>query len=287
MEKFLKTDRPIDSPTDARRLTGFVKAHPKLVILTGAGISAGSGIPTYRDENGTWLRNEPIQHQAFVDDHGTRQRYWLRSFAGWPAVAAASPSPAHQAIARLEQIGYCRLLVTQNVDRLHQQAGSVNVIDLHGRLDEVVCLHCDAVSTRRQMQERLKQLNPFLTTSGVAQPDGDADVDESQRVRVIVPDCEHCRGMLKPHVVFFGGSVDRDRVDRIYRSIDDADALLVIGSSLKVFSGFRFCRYAEQQGKPIACINPGWTRADPLLTLKISQPADTVLAELVEELEPA
>lgn len=252
------------------------------MIITGAGISAGSGIPTYRDEKGLWLRSDPIQHQAFVSEHQARQRYWLRSFAGWPAVAAAEPSPAHEAIARLEAAGHCELLVTQNVDRLHQKAGSQQVIDLHGRLDEVICLSCDSLVSRQAVQQRLRQLNPFLETSGEARPDGDADVDESQVQRVITPACQHCDGILKPNVVFFGGAVDRTLVEQIYQSIDSADGLLVMGSSLKVFSGFRFPKYAAAEGIPVASVNPGETRADPLLSLRIQHPADAILTALLQ-----
>jgi NAD-dependent SIR2 family protein deacetylase len=244
------------------------------VVLTGAGISAGSGIPTYRDASGTWHRSQPIQHQDFLGSSRARQRYWLRSFAGWPAVAAAQPTAAHHALAELQEAGLIDLLVTQNVDRLHQKAGHERVIDLHGRLDEVICLDCDALMSRAGMQQRLETLNPHLETTGELAPDGDADVEEQI---ISVPACDHCGGTLMPNVVFFGGSVGKQIVTHIYNAISNSDALLVIGSSLQVFSGYRFCRFAADQQIPIASINPGKTRADELMSLRIPLAADDVV----------
>ncbi len=252
-------------------------------MLSGAGLSAGAGIPTYRDADGKWQRSNPIQHQDFVNKPQARQRYWLRSYAGWPAVAAATPSPAHYAIKNLEQQALVKLTVTQNVDRLHQRAGSREVIDLHGRLDQVVCLNCADITGRDDMQRRLADLNPTLGKMaekgdfGLA-PDGDADVTDDMVHRLKIPACEQCEGTLKPNVVFFGDNVPRATVQSIYSELDGADGLMIVGSSLQVFSGFRFCRYAADRGLHIASVNPGRTRGDELVTHRIAADADEALA---------
>jgi len=261
-------------------LQHFIQSHPDLLVLTGAGCSLASGIPTYRDRQGNWQRNNPIQHKEFVELHSRRQRYWARSYAGWPAVAAAKPNTTHMVMADWERKGLIRMLVTQNVDRLHQRAGQEKVIDLHGRLDQVICLDCDRISSRFEVQQRLAQLNPQLTTTGILAPDGDADVADSLVAQVVVPDCDRCGGLLKPNVVFFGDSVKRDTVNCIYQTLEQSAALLVVGSSLMVFSGFRFCRRAHELGKPMACINPGKTRADELFQLKIAADCSEVLDSL-------
>lgn len=273
-------DSSIASARDT--LQAFLCQHPRLVILTGAGISQGSGIPTYRDRSGKWLRNDPITHQEFTGCGLRRQRYWGRSLVGWPGVRDAQPNAVHLALATLEQHGRVELLITQNVDRLHQRAGSTAVVDLHGRLDRVTCLDCAAFSPREVMQQRLERRNAHL--AGLAtevRPDGDADLSNDQAASVSVPDCDACGGTLMPDVVFFGGAVPRDRVARCLDAIARADALLVIGSSLRVFSGYRFCRRAAEAGKPIAILNPGITRADPLATLKLAHPAEALLPAAV------
>lgn len=261
----------------------FLLANPRSVILTGAGISLASGIPTYRDSAGKWQRNDPIQHRDFVERPESRQRYWARSYAGWPAVGQARPNAAHEALANLERTGFGSLLVTQNVDRLHQAAGSQRVIDLHGRLDRVVCLGCGEKTGRARMQERLVEQNTALPSPGALAPDGDADVADEIISDFRVPACESCGGVLKPDVVFFGDSVPRPTVDEIFAAIDSAGALLVIGSSLMVYSGFRFCRHAHQAGFPLACINPGATRADDLFTLKVERDCAEELGALAAE----
>jgi NAD-dependent SIR2 family protein deacetylase len=269
-------------------LLEFVNRHPRLVIITGAGISAGSGIPTYRDDTGRWLRAEPIKHQEFLRDPARRQRYWGRSVAGWPGVRDARPNAVHLALARLERHGHLELLVTQNVDRLHQRAGSARVIDLHGRLDRVRCLQCGAVSDRELLQQRLLRANPFLHEGGArARPDGDADLDDALLARIVVPGCERCDGVLMPDVVFFGGAVPGERVDRCREAVAQADALLVTGSSLQVYSAFRFCRQATALGKPIAIVNAGSGRADELATLRLQAPAETLLPPLADALAAA
>lgn len=267
--------------SSAQALLGaFLKGKSRLVVLTGAGLSVGSGIPTYRDEAGTWQRSEPIYHQAFISEHRTRQRYWLRSYFGWPLMSAADPTTGHHAIAALERDGVASLTVTQNVDGLHQRAGSQKVIDLHGRISEVICLDCQNITSRNAVQTRLDEsLAPIdkLANPRIA-PDGDADADERLIDAVSVPDCERCGGMLKPNVVFFGDNVNKPIVDAIYAAILDADGLLIVGSSLKVFSGYRFCRYAHKQKIPIASVNPGISRGDPLINVRIPTTANEAFA---------
>lgn len=268
------------------KLTDFIETHPRLLVLTGAGCSAASGIPTYRDNKGDWQRSNPITHQDFVSRVASRQRYWARSFVGWPPVRDAQPNSAHQALAELEEAGVVRLLVTQNVDRLHQKAGHSQVIDLHGRLDQVVCLSCDHIISRQEMQQQLIALNPQLAAtpaSWTLAPDGDADVADSLVERLQVPACRFCGGMLKPNVVFFGDSVKRDLVDHIADQLEASDGLLIVGSSLMVFSGYRFCRHAAQHNKPIACINAGKTRADELFQLKLEMDCGEALSKLTDQ----
>ncbi len=274
-----------ESISSREQLFEFISNKKKLVILTGAGISAGSGIPTYRDRMGNWLRSEPIQHQDFISKHSARQRYWLRSYAGWPAVAEAIPSIGHKVLTELEHRGHLKLIVTQNVDRLHQKAGSRRVIDLHGRLDEVICLSCKVICSRASIQQEISALNSLLTEAGQLAPDGDADVDEQFLASVVPPRCHRCQGILKPNVVFFGDNVPATVVQQVYDAITECDGLLIIGSSLKVFSGFRFCRHASEIGIPIASINPGRSRGDELIVLQVREPADDVLPVVLMRLK--
>ncbi|HPE61787.1 MAG: NAD-dependent protein deacetylase [Thiothrix sp.] len=263
-------------------LETFIQQHPRLLVLTGAGVSLGSGIPTYRDENGVWQRGAPMQHPDFIRSEATRRRYWARSFAGWPLMTQAQPNSAHQALARLEQLGHVALLVTQNVDNLHQRAGSRDVVDLHGNLQRVMCLSCEQRSTRTRMQRRLVTANPWLERLDAAmRPDGDAELDETRLEQLQIPACLNCGGVLMPDVVFFGGTIPPQRVAECLAALQQADALLVVGSSLKVYSGYRFCLRAREWGKPLALINPGWTRADDLASLKVTQPCAAVLEALV------
>lgn len=275
----------LPDPRDSHRLLDFFERHRRVVVLTGAGVSVQSGIPTYRDHQGSWLRSDPIQHQAFVSQSAARQRYWGRSMIGWPGVRDARPNDAHRALARLEALGRIELLITQNVDRLHQRAGSSAVVDLHGRLDRVICLACGDGNARETMQHRLERSNPqLLSHPSLPRPDGDADLEEALVATIRVPDCQLCSGTLMPDVVFFGGSVPRDRVDHCLAAIERADALLVVGSSLKVYSGYRFCRKAAACGRPIAIVNPGITRADELATVKLRADCGPLLAQAAETL---
>lgn len=268
-------------PKRIEEFRAFLEAHPRLLILTGAGISTGSGIPDYRDENGDWKRPAPVQYRDFVSQLHTRRRYWARSLVGWPWFKHARPNLCHQTLAEWESSGRISQLVTQNVDRLHQGAGSRQVIDLHGRLDRVVCLECRARSDRSAMQEELRARNPrFAQLSAAIAPDGDAYLEDTDCRGFLVPDCPHCGGILKPDVVFFGETIPRERVDRSVAALLDADALLVIGSSLMVYSGFRFCRLAAEHDIPIAAVNPGRTRADDLIGLKLEAQFEQVIAAL-------
>ncbi len=271
-------------------LEEFVAGCPRLLVITGAGCSTASGIPTYRSVDGNWQRSTPIQHQDFLHQSSSRQRYWARSYVGWPSVARAKPNAAHRHLVQLESLGIVKLLVTQNIDRLHQLAGHKNVIDLHGRLDQVICLSCSHVSPRAVLQERLIDLNPCLRKDdrwrrddGNIAPDGDAPISETIIETFRVPYCEKCDGILKPNVVFFGGTIDKEVVNHIYQQLDQVDGLLAVGTSLQVFSGYRFCKRAHELGKPIASINPGKTRIDEMLSLRIRRDCGTALGEFVAE----
>ena len=251
-------------------LTDFIARHENIFVLTGAGISTASGIPDYRDENGDWKHQRPMEYRDFVSSHRSRQRYWARSFIGWQRFQQARPNPAHIALACLEHEGRLALTVTQNVDGLQQRAGSRQVTELHGSLASVECLDCATVTTRATLQQRLHDSNPLLVhQSAQLAPDGDAILNAFDETDVLVPDCKTCGGILKPAVVFFGEAVPVPRVEQCYAALEQADAVLVVGSSLMVYSGFRFVRAASARGLPIAAINRGKTRADDLFALKI------------------
>jgi NAD-dependent SIR2 family protein deacetylase len=275
--------RPPTASTDLDSLREFLGRYPRLFVLTGAGVSTDSGIPDYRDADGEWKRpSRPVQFRDFMTDLATRKRYWARGLVGWQHLNRAAPNDAHRALARLERAGRVELLVTQNVDRLHQAAGSEAVVDLHGRADVVRCMSCERREARADYQAELVDLNPAWAELGArAAPDGDADLAGADYESFRVPDCAACGGILKPDVVFFGESVPKERVERAMQALADADAALVIGSSLMVFSGYRFARAAAELRKPIAALNRGRTRADELLTLKVEATCATALAACV------
>jgi NAD-dependent SIR2 family protein deacetylase len=263
-------------------LQNFIARHPRLFVLTGAGCSTDSGIPDYRDADGEWKRAQPVQYRAFMDEAATRKRYWARSLVGWMRFRRAQPNDTHRALAALEQQGSVGLLVTQNVDRLHQAAGSANVVDLHGRLDLVRCMGCEVRLPREELQQELLARNPeWVDLDARVAPDGDADLDGLDFSTFEVPECPSCGGLLKPDVVFYGESVPRDRVEVAMQGVREADAMLIVGSSLMVYSGYRFAREAAAAGKPIATVNLGRTRADDLVSLKIAQPCSAALAFLL------
>jgi len=262
-------------------LIEFVHRSRRLLVLTGAGCSTESGIPDYRDDGGAWKRQPPIGYQAFVTDVHARRRYWARSMIGWKHIRLAHPNAAHRALADLERSGPIHHLITQNVDGLHQRAGSRAVLDLHGRLDTVTCIDCGIDLERAALQATLEARNPvWKETPAPAAPDGDADLEEAGIEHFEVPDCPHCAGILKPAVVFFGESVPRGRVARAFKYLDEADALLVVGSSLTVFSGYRFVREAVRRDYPVAIVNRGRTRADGEVALKIEASCGAVLPAL-------
>lgn len=268
-------------------LADFAARHPRLFVLTGAGCSTESGIPDYRDSNGDWKRPSPVTFQAFTGEEATRRRYWARSLIGWPTMANARPGAAHRALAQLEDEGRVGLLLTQNVDGLHQAAGSRRTIDLHGRIDTVRCMACETRMTRADHQIELRRRNPrWAELEARAAPDGDADLDGLDFSAFDVPECPVCGGMLKPDVVFFGESVPRDRVAAAFAALEEADAVLVAGSSLMVYSGFRFVQAAAAAGKPIAAVNIGKTRADELFTLKVQRPVGEALTALATASRP-
>ena len=243
-------------------------ADRPLVVLTGAGLSTDSGIPDYRGPNSPGRL--PMTYQEFVSGPAARQRYWARSHLGWGRMRAAAPNPGHLALASLDP----ELLITQNVDGLHEEAGSRRLVALHGRIAEVVCLDCRTTSPRARLQSRLTDLNPGYAdrhAGAVTRPDGDVELDDTSDF--VVPGCAECGGVLKPDVVFFGENVPVPRVERCYAEVDalaaSSGVLLVAGSSLTVMSGFRFVRRAARAGTPVVIVNRGATRGDDLATYKL------------------
>jgi NAD-dependent SIR2 family protein deacetylase len=254
-------------------------------VLTGAGCSTDSGIPEYRDDDGNWKHRQPMQFAEFVNDESKRRRYWAQSFSGWQRIAGAKPNAAHRAIAQLEQAGYVSCVITQNVDNLHRQAGSRNVIDLHGVLQHTRCLDCGEQGSRADYQSRLQESNPHwrAATASIA-PDGDARLSVDDFGAFDVPGCARCGGVVKPDVVFFGEAVPESRASNAKRFLEQSDALLVVGSSLMVFSGYRFARLADEAGKEIAIVNRGTTRADALATHKITANCAELLPRALRQL---
>jgi NAD-dependent SIR2 family protein deacetylase len=265
-----------------RRLAGFLEHHHRVLVLTGAGMSTASGIPDYRDKDGVRRGNAPTQGPEFRKHEMVRKRYWARSMIGYPVLSRAQPNAGHRAIADLAAAGRLSALMTQNVDGLHQAAGSSDVLELHGNIHKVVCLDCHASYSRAFVQTMLEDANPgFTGTTAPAAPDGDAHVEPEALEHFHLPFCLHCGGTLKPDVVFFGDGVPAASTAEAFARMEQADALLVVGSSLMVFSGFRFCRMAAGSGKPIAAVNLGKTRADEMLALKVEASAEQALPTLV------
>ncbi len=270
---------PAGSPVDA---IASLLAARRTVVLTGAGLSTDSGIPDYRGPGSP--RRTPMTIAEFRSGPAARQRYWARSHVGWSRMSAARPNGGHHALARLQAAGAVTMIITQNVDGLHQAAGSDPVVDLHGRLDTVVCLDCGARSSRVALQRRLAELNPGFggdEMTGVAQnPDGDAEIADTSSF--LVASCLRCGGVLKPDVVFFGENVPGAKVRRSYQAVDAAEALLVAGSSLAVMSGLRFVKHAAARRIPVVIVNRGATRGDRLATLVVDAGCTATLQELAE-----
>ncbi|WP_122700632.1 NAD-dependent protein deacetylase [Pseudomonas viridiflava] len=261
-------------------------ADDKFLILTGAGISTPSGIPDYRDSDGMRRGRQPMMYQEFLAAPESRRRYWARAMLGWPRVRQARPNAAHEALATLQQRGRISALITQNVDTLHDQAGSHDVIELHGSLHRVLCLDCGQRSERDAIQQQMETHNPYLSgVDAVQAPDGDTLLDPAFEARFQVPRCPHCAGeRMKPDVVFFGENVAQPTAARALAAAENAAGLLVVGSSLMAYSAFRLCRVIAERGKPLMAINLGKTRADDLLDLKIEGSCEELLPWLVEEL---
>jgi len=269
-----------------QQLTRIITSETRLAVLTGAGCSTASGLGDYRDLQGNWKRPQPITAQTFLNNTNSRNRYWARSSVGWPAFQQAQPSSAHHALASLEVKGIVTAVITQNVDELHQKAGHQHVIDLHGVLSTVSCINCGFKIERDEFQSSLFSANPWLSTLDASYaPDGDADLETdaalTEKINAMhIPGCAQCQSLLKPDVVFFGENVPKERVENAMQQVQDADALLVAGSSLKVFSGFRFCRAAADRGQSIIIVNNGVTRADDLATLKIGGDCGEQLSQI-------
>ncbi|MBD1539471.1 NAD-dependent deacetylase [Arthrobacter sp. S13_S34] len=263
----------------------------RFALLTGAGLSTDSGIPDYRGPGSP--PRTPMTYQEFVKAAANRQRYWARNHIGWSHLRHADPNQGHRAAAELERRGHLTGIITQNVDRLHQDAGSVNVVDLHGRYDQIVCLDCRRTYSRRLLAGMLEELNPgFLDRakeSGLVEmaPDADSTVEDQSLISsFVVAVCPACGGTLKPDFVYFGENVPKDRVETSYRMVDDAAALVVAGSSLTVMSGLRFVRHAAKDGKPVVIINRGATRGDDKATVKLEAGVSESLTWLAAELPP-
>jgi NAD-dependent SIR2 family protein deacetylase len=279
------TTPPAPGPDWLDELTAFVTGARSLVVLTGAGCSTASGIPAYRDERGAWQHPRPVLLPEFLQRREVRQRYWARSSVGWRRFAAATPNAAHRHLASLGAAGWLTALVTQNVDRLHQHAGSTAVVDLHGRLDQVACLGCGATVGRAALQVELEALNPDWQPVAVAAgPDGDASI-EADYSAFRVPDCRRCGGLLKPAVVFFGESIPAATATAARDAFARADAVLVVGSSLMVYSGYRLVRDAAARSIPVASITRGQTRADEIIGLRIDADCGAALGQLATRLD--
>lgn len=262
-------------------------AGRRFLVLTGAGISTSSGIPDYRDSEGVRRGKPPMMYQEFLATPEARRRYWARAMLGWPRVRIAQPNQAHRALATLQQRERISGLITQNVDTLHDQAGSHDVIELHGSLHRVLCLDCQQCSERDAIQHLMEQQNPYLAgVDAVQAPDGDTLLDPAFEERFQVPHCPHCNGQrLKPDVVFFGENVASPTAAKAMAAVEQADGLLVVGSSLMAYSAFRLCKAMVAQGKPVIAINLGKTRGDELLQVKIEASCETLLPLLTERFQ--
>jgi NAD-dependent SIR2 family protein deacetylase len=259
----------------------------RVVVLTGAGCSTESGIPVYRGPGRAGPPRTPILHDAFLRRQDVRQRYWARATLGWTRFSGAAPNPAHHALAALETAGAVTALITQNVDRLHHRAGSRKVVELHGALEDVSCLACKGRHARTDIHDRLCAANPdWLARAVDSAPDGDAQLEAAEVAAFQVLPCPDCGGVLKPDVVFFGGTVPPDVVATAYAAVDGAEALLVVGSSLEleVYSGFRFVRHAAGRGIPVAILNQGPTRGDALAAVRVAARAGAALPALAARL---
>lgn len=272
------------------RMLADVVSDGEVVVLSGAGLSTESGIPDYRGETGRRRRAEPMTYQEFTGSAAARRRYWARSHLGWRHIAAARPNAGHRAVAELQGRGLVAGIITQNVDGLQQAAGAEGVVELHGALDRVLCLSCGERTPRGRLDARLRAANPGWDARAAADaqvnPDGDAVLGDGEIEAFRVVDCERCGGPLKPDVIFFGENVPPDRVRDCYALTERAGALLVLGSSLTVLSGYRFVRHAARHGIPVAIVNRGATRGDEHALITMDAPLGATLDALLAELGP-
>ena len=261
-------------------------ADGDVVVLSGAGLSTESGIPDYRGPSGAARRATPMTYQAFTGSQAARRRYWARSHLGWRVIARAEPNDGHRAVARLQAAGLLAGIVTQNVDGLHTAAGARDVVELHGNLDRVVCLSCGALTPRGELDRRLTSVNRAWRARVLAvNPDGDVDLPDEDLEGFRTVDCAACGGVLKPDVVFFGETVPAERVAASFALVERAGALLVLGSSLTVMSGYRFVLHAAKLGVPVAIVNQGVTRGDAKAALRLDAPLGQALPALAARLD--
>lgn len=269
---------------DVEILREFINRHQKILILTGAGISTESGIPDYRSEEvGLYARSnhKPVQYQEFVKYPKVRQRYWARNFVGWPRFSGVQPNASHLSINHLEKAGKVTAIVTQNVDRLHQKAGSKYVIELHGSGYIVKCLNCPYEIDRNDLQEELMKNNPAMESSfTMIRPDGDVELSKEQVDQFRAPLCPKCEGPLKPDIVFFGDNVPKQRVEEVRNQVSSSDAVFVVGSTLTVYSSYRIILQAKEAKKEVALLNIGPTRADDIVNIKVSTKCGDILPNL-------
>jgi NAD-dependent SIR2 family protein deacetylase len=275
----------VDLNHSVQQLTEFIANH-RVLVLSGAGCSTESGIPDYRGAGRPEPPRVPIQHAEFLRDPQVRQRYWARASLGWSRFSSVKPNSGHVSLAELEASGRMLGVITQNVDRLHQAAGSRRVVELHGALADVICLGCGNLESRSSVHQRLIERNPnWLERAADMAPDGDAEISAELVTHFEVVDCQKCGGVLKPAVVFFGGNVAPSTLQNAWSMFDEANALLVLGSSLAVYSGFRFARRASERRMPLAIVNQGPTRADSLpLTLRIDARLGEILPRVAQNL---
>jgi NAD-dependent SIR2 family protein deacetylase len=273
-----------EAPAETVREIAGLLGRGGVVVLSGAGLSTESGIPDYRGPTGLARRAEPMTYQAFTGAAAARQRYWARSHLGWQHIARAAPNRGHQAVAELERRGLLSAIITQNVDGLHQAAGAQDIVELHGSLSRVICLGCGERTPRDELDQRLRAANPdWAAQAWQVNPDGDAVLDDAATDHFNVVDCLRCAGALKPDVIFFGENVPPGRVAGCYALVSEAQALLVLGSSLTVMSGYRFVRHAARHGIPVAIINQGPTRGDALATVTLDAPLGAALTTLTTQ----
>ncbi|MFL5321319.1 MAG: NAD-dependent protein deacetylase, partial [Myxococcaceae bacterium] len=258
------------------------------LVLTGAGCSTESGIPDYRGPESRKKPRRPIQFREFMTRPEMRVRYWARSALGWPRFREFQPNGGHRALAALQKDGVVGTVITQNVDRLHAKAGSSRVIELHGALAETLCMGCGERGARDELQSRIHSANPVFANVDVPlAPDGDADIPEEALRDFVVPPCVKCGGVLKPDVVLFGENVPKARVEECFKTLQFADLLVVVGSSLAVFSGYRFVLKAKELGIPVAIVNLGESRGDACADVRVDAPAGEVLTRVAAMLGAA